>query len=97
VTTRRNEERHLQAALEQHLRIRGWRYYHSYNSQRSVAGFPDVIALRDKRVLVAEIKTSRGRVSAPQREWLAAFEQAGIPAYLWRFPEDWSQVGRLLR
>ena len=94
--TSQNHERHLQAALEQHLRLRGWRYYHAYNSERSVPGFLDIIALRDAQVFVAEIKAMRGRVTPAQREWLATFAAAGVPAYLWRFPEDWAQVERVL-
>jgi Holliday junction resolvase len=92
-----HRERHLQAGLEEHLRLTGWRYYHTHNSSRSVAGFPDIVALRGSRILVAEIKTERGRVSTAQRGWLAAFEAAGVSAYLWRLPGDWAQVGEVLR
>jgi hypothetical protein len=92
-----NVERHLQAALEEHLRAAGWRFYHAWNSPHSAPGFPDVIALRGDRVLVAEIKTAKGRVSADQRQWLEGFQCAGIPAYLWRLPADWAEVGRVLR
>jgi Holliday junction resolvase len=93
----RHHERHLQATIEQELRLRGWRYYHTTNSQRSVAGFPDIVALRADRVLVAEIKGPKTRVTAEQRAWLAAFETAGVPAFLWRLPGDWAHVGEVLR
>jgi Holliday junction resolvase len=92
-----NHERHLQATLEQELRLRGWRFYHTASSQRSVAGFPDIVAVRGLRVLVAEIKGPTTRVTAEQRAWLAAFETAGVPAYLWRLPGDWVHVGEVLR
>jgi Holliday junction resolvase len=92
-----HHERHLQATLEQELRLRGWRYYHTASSQRSVAGFPDIVAIRGERVLVAEIKGPRTRVTREQAEWLAAFETAGVPAFLWRFPAAWGEVGRVLR
>jgi len=87
----------MQAALEEHLRAAGWRFYHAWNSQHSAPGFPDVIALRGDRVLVAEIKTAKGRVSREQRAWLAAFELTGVEAHLWRLPGDWAKVGRVLR
>jgi Holliday junction resolvase len=92
-----HRERHLQAGLEEHLRVTGWRYYHTHDSSRSVAGFPDIVALRGSRILVAEIKGPKTRVTGEQRAWLAAFETAGVPAYLWRLPGDWAQVGEVLR
>jgi hypothetical protein len=90
-------ERHLQAALEEELRAAGWRFYHAWNSQHSAPGFPDVIALREPRIIAAEIKGPKTRVTAAQREWLAAFEAAGVPSFLWRLPGDWAEVGRVLR
>ena len=92
-----NHERHLQAAVEAELQLRGWRYYHAWNSQHSGPGFPDVIALRGDRVLVAEIKTTKGRVSREQQQWLAAFEAAGVESHLWRLPTDWGKVAAVLR
>jgi Holliday junction resolvase len=92
-----NHERHLQAAVEEHLRITGWRFYHSHDSRRSVAGFPDLVCIRGSRVLVAELKTATGRVSREQRAWLDAFELAGVEAHLWRLPADWAKVGTVLR
>ena len=62
-----NHERHLQATIEEELRLRGWRFYHSHDSRRSVAGFPDLVCLRGDRVLVAEIKGPKTRVTAEQR------------------------------
>jgi Holliday junction resolvase len=91
-----HHERHLQAALEEHLRVTGWRFYHAWNSQHSAPGFPDILALRGDRVFVAEIKGPKTRVTSEQRAWISAFEVAGVPAYLWRLPGDWAQVGEVL-
>jgi Holliday junction resolvase len=90
------QERHMQAALEQELQLRGWRYFHASDARRSVPGFPDIIAVRGTRLFVAEIKTAKGRVSTEQRAWLDAFTLAGVPAYLWRLPADWAEVGKVL-
>ncbi len=92
-----HRERHMQSALEDHLRATGWRFYHAWNSQHSAPGFPDVLALRGPRILAAEIKGPKTRVTAEQREWLAAFELAGAEAYLWRLPGDWARVSEALR
>ena len=89
-------ERHMQSALEEHLRATGWRFYHAWNSQHSAPGFPDVLALRGDRILVAEIKGPKTRVTSEQREWLDAFTLAGVEAHLWRLPADWARVGEVL-
>ena len=92
-----HRERHMQAALEAELQLRGWRYFHTHDARRSVPGFPDIVALRGPRLFVAELKTETGRVSREQRAWLEAFELAGVPAHLWRLPADWAKVGTVLR
>jgi hypothetical protein len=92
-----HHERHLQAAVEAELQLRGWRYFHTHDARRSVPGFPDLLCLRGQRLFVAELKTATGRVSREQRDWLAAFELAGVPAHLWRLPGDWARVGEVLR
>ncbi|MFI5039456.1 MAG: hypothetical protein ACHQCG_05910 [Solirubrobacterales bacterium] len=43
------------------------------------------------------MKTANGRVRSEQREWLDAFQAAGVPAHMWRLPADWARVGQVLR
>lgn len=56
--------------------IPGWLAYHTWNSQHSQAGFPDVVALGVRNgwalLVLAELKTERGTVSLAQRAWLQA-------------------------
>ena len=56
----------------------GWKFYHTHNSRRSDAGYPDCVMIRDGVMLVYELKAQRGRVSPQQREWLAAFAGLGF-------------------
>jgi hypothetical protein len=51
-------------------------------------GFPDLVLARAGRIIVAELKTDKGRVSPEQKEWLAALGEYGR---LWR-PRDWDSV-----
>ncbi len=37
-------------------------------------GFPDLLAVKGPRILVAELKTDKGRIGPGQVEWLEAFE-----------------------
>src|SRR5690606_3109708 len=48
-------------------RLRGWWVFHDHDSRRNPAGLPDLLLLRD-RLVVAELKTTSGRVRAAQAE-----------------------------
>ena len=77
---------------------KGWRIYHTHDSRRSVAGFPDLLMLHPTHgQLVAELKTEKGKLTPQQANWLLAFEQAGQKAAIWR-PADLSSglIGRWL-
>ncbi|MDE0004402.1 MAG: VRR-NUC domain-containing protein [Rhodospirillaceae bacterium] len=63
----------------------GWRHYHTHDSRRCVPGFPDLVLVRPPRVIFAELKMQRGRVSIHQQGWLRALSQCdGVEAVLWR-------------
>lgn len=91
-------EKAWQAEIVEALGYLGWRHYATWTSLHSVPGFPDIIALhpRARDVLVAELKTERGKATPQQLEWLAWFERVGIDAYLWR-PSDIDEVLERLR
>ncbi|MBF6618812.1 MAG: VRR-NUC domain-containing protein [Patulibacter sp.] len=92
-------------------RLGGWRrIYHAPHGGRSGraaygqipegTGFPDLLLIRVRTdgtadILVAELKTQRGKLGKQQPEWLKAFMAAGIEAYVWR-PDDLDQVTQRL-
>lgn len=87
-------EREWQAevvALAKHM---GWRHYHTHDSRRSEPGWPDLALVRERLVL-AELKTETGRVSAAQERWLSLLSSAGVETYLWR-PSDRDEVIHVL-
>lgn len=61
------------------------------------AGFPDLVMARDGRVVIAELKAAKGRISDAQAEWIAELrpEMAGarLRVFVWR-PADWTE-GRI--
>lgn len=57
-------------------------------------GFPDLVLVRE-RVVVAELKARRGKVSDQQQAWLEAFGRAGVEVYVWR-PADLDEVQAVL-
>ena len=81
-----------EALLQQvtaYARLRNWRLYHTRNSQRSAAGFPDLVMVRGDRLVFAELKTMRGVVSLHQAGWLGALlDVRTVESYLWR-PNCW--------
>ena len=83
-------ERVFQSHVVQLAQVLGWLVYHTHDSRRSAPGFPDLVLVHvgQGRVLWRELKSARGRLSVPQREWLDSLEAAGEDAGVWR-PEDW--------
>ena len=63
----------------------GWRPYHTHDSRRSAAGFPDLILIKDGELIAAELKVAARTSSPEQLHWLGAFD--GVPgcvAIVWR-------------
>ena len=75
-------------------RLGGWKYYHTYDSRRSVHGFPDLVLVRE-RVIFVELKSPNGKLTGYQGEWISRLRQAGADAQVWR-PEDYERIQRLL-
>jgi hypothetical protein len=67
------------------LRIR---FYHTKDSRGSAKGFPDLVLLGPSGLLFRELKTSKGRITAEQQEWLDDLTAIGHDAAVWR-PIDW--------
>lgn len=77
--------------------------YHPYNSQKSTEGWPDWALLRPGRVgeqgrlVLAELKSETGKVSANQQAWITALQTVpGITAGIYR-PSSWPELERVLR
>ena len=72
----------------------GWLCYHPYDSRKSEAGYPDLSLCRD-RLILAELKSERGRLSKPQAAWINRLRAAGVTVYVWR-PSQWNEICRVL-
>lgn len=88
-------EKDFQSAVEKEAKKNGWLFYHTRDSRKSAAGFPDLVLLRGTTLIVAELKVGDNQPDAAQLEWIEAFRRAGITTYVWR-PADWPEIMRVL-
>lgn len=72
--------------------LSGWLCYHTHDSRRSQAGFPDLVMIRGERLIFAELKSEKGKTSSQQDEWLSALKGSRQgEVYVWR-PSDWDEL-----
>lgn len=60
------------------------------------AGWPDLVLAKAGRLIFAELKSQRGRLSDDQHAWLDALRAAGAEAYVWR-PSQFDDIETTLR
>ena len=98
VVARRTESGYQRTIL-QLARLLGWRAYHTHDSRRSAAGYPDLTLCRGDRLLFVELKSLKGRTSPEQRAWLDALRRVpGVEVYEWRDGvTPWQEVDGVLR
>ena len=74
----------------------GWEVFHDGDSRRSNAGFPDLVLVKDGRIIFAELKREKNSYpSKEQMNWLALLSQAAwdnVMAVLWRPSSNWQEV-----
>ncbi len=90
-------ERDFQGEVLRAAGLLRWRTYHTLDSRGSAAGFPDVVAVRGTRLVMAELERQNGRVRDAQQAWLDDLAKVEtLETFLWR-PSDWPQVEEVLR
>ena len=105
-------EAELQRSVLELLTLYGWHSLHLSPAlvrgrwmtamQGQGSGWPDIYAVRDGQVVVAELKGIDakghvGQLTAEQWEWLYLLQQVpGISAYLWE-PNDMNEIIKILQ
>jgi hypothetical protein len=95
-TPPRQTEAQFLAQVRKAAKLLGWATYHVHDSRRSEAGFPDLVLTRRPRVIFAELKSDRGKVTPQQRAWMDELRACGQEVYLWK-PSYWPAIEKLLR
>ena len=61
------------------------------------AGFPDLVLVRRSRLVFAELKVGKNKLTSEQEAWLKDLEAVPyLESYLW-WPVDWARIERILR
>lgn len=87
-------EKVAQASIVELATLLGWLVYHTHDSRRSQAGFPDLVLVRE-RVIFAEIKRVGEQPRPSQVEWLNGLSRAGAEVYVWTW-DDYDEIARIL-
>jgi hypothetical protein len=85
--------------------VYGWKVFHARAArtgkgwrtpvQGDGAGFPDLVLVRE-RVIFAELKTDKGKLSELQEDWTLALNTAVQEVYVWH-PSDWDRIVEVLK
>lgn len=95
-------ERELQQRIIDLAQLCGWRVAHFRPARTDKGwrtpmqgnkGFPDLVLARRGEVIIAELKSDKGKMSADQEEWATAI---GARFVLWR-PRDWNEIQSILK
>jgi hypothetical protein len=97
VVAREPNEREWSKVVCDYARLTNWCIYHTWISVRSEKGWPDLALVRPPRLVLAELKREKGKVTENQAFWLDLLRQcAGVEVFIWR-PSDWPEVQEVLR
>jgi len=91
-------EADLREQIRTLCKLYGWKMYFSWTSIHSPRGFPDLVLANpeQKRVIFAELKTEKSKLTPQQEEWLDTLDACGAEVYLWR-PGDIEGIATILR
>lgn len=90
-------EKELREQVRNLSRLFHWQFHFEWLAIHSPKGFPDLCLVRPPRIIFAELKTEKGKVSDSQQVWIALLKQCpGVECYVWR-PSDFDRIAEILR
>ena len=91
-------ETDLREQIRDLCKITSWKFYFTFNSIHSPKGMPDLILCRPPRLIFAELKNEKGKISTYQQEWIDVLSQCGmnVEVYIWR-PSDINEILKTLQ
>jgi hypothetical protein len=101
-------ESQFQGQVQELALLYGWQFMHIRPglNQRGTwrtpisgalgAGWPDLVLIRGNRMIFAELKSEKGKLTAAQVTVLNALEATGHEVFCWH-PSDWDTLNEVLR
>ncbi len=86
-------ETDIRRQIQDYLRIRGWFVFYILQGLGAYKGIPDLIAVKNGRVLFIELKTKTGRQSDHQRKFQSDIEAHGGEYVLCRGVDELQKRG----
>lgn len=90
-------EREFSQMILDTARLCGWLVYHTWSSEHSEAGFPDLCLIYDGELWFWEIKTMDGRLTPRQVAWLRALRACHGVSYRLVRPDMRAEVTKALQ
>ena len=89
-------EKDFQHAVREFAEGCGWTIFTTWKSFNSPMGEPDLRMVRPPRVIFAELKSMKGKLTPAQADALALLSACpGVEAYRWT-PADWPAIESVL-
>ena len=86
----------FQATVMDAARQLGWLAVHFRQMVGNPSGWPDLILIRGRTTIYAELKREGGKVSRRQAEWIDRLRGVGADVRVW-YPSMWSEIEAVLR
>lgn len=85
------------AKVRRYALDRGWLFHHVRDSRGCDPGFPDCCLAKPGRLIFAELKTSKGKLTQEQAVWLDVLRHTipHLEVYCWR-PQDIHAIRQIL-
>jgi hypothetical protein len=96
---KKQTEKTFMEAVIRYAKLMGWEVYHTHDSRRSQAGYPDLTMVRNGELIFAELKLDNGKLTEDQLKWfrlLTACTSENVCAVVWR-PSDWKDIEVMLK
>ena len=89
-------ERDWQRRVVKLAKKHGWLVQENLFSLYARPGFPDLFLCRPPNVIVAELKSNKGKLRPEQEEWIENLQACGMRVYVWRPSDEQLVMGYLL-
>lgn len=88
-------------------RARGWLVHHDRRQDKGIGGdpgFPDLVLAKNGRIIFAELKSQRGRITQEQSHWIHHLNPEWdfpdkyhdeVHVHIWR-PADWPAIQQII-